>query len=204
MIGMSFKGCSLTSTPSSREWQPGTTGNGLGWKVMLLKSTNQICQGALECFQWKFATRSGAWMLSQDSQELCSILNPSHLMRYHNFQLTTLLSRIYSTTHSSSPSMISGSGGGWGHRPCIGSSGTGVSLTMLKTGCNLLIEGGRQSRYVPFPTFLTMVSGPSLLWVSFWEGLVIWISLASKYTLSPGWKSPPVVIVLGHFIFGFG
>ena len=82
-------------------------------------------------------------MSSQDSQELCSILNPSHLTRYHNFWLTTLLSRISSTTHSSSPSTISGSGGGWGRHPGIGSSGTGVSLTTLKTGCSLLMEGGR-------------------------------------------------------------
>ena len=106
-------------------------------------------------------------MSSQDSQELCSIPNPSHLMRYCSFQLTTLLSRISSTTHSSSPSMISGSGGGRGHHPSIGSSGAGVSLTTLKTGCNLLIEGGRWSRYAPFPTFLTMVNGPSLLWARF-------------------------------------
>ena len=106
-------------------------------------------------------------MLSQDSQELCSIPNPSHLMRYRSFRLTTLLSRISSTTHSSSLSMISGSGGGRGHRPSIGSSGTGVSLTTLKTGCNLLIEGGRQSWYALFPTFLITVNGPSLLWASF-------------------------------------
>ena len=101
-------------------------------------------------------------MLSQDSQELCSILNPSHLMRYHSFQLTTLLSRISSTTHSSSPSMISGSGGGWGRRPSIGSSGARVSLTTLKTGCNLLIEGSRWSWYAPFPTFLIMVNSDAL------------------------------------------
>ena len=155
MIGMSFEGCPLTSTPSSREWWPSTTGSGLRQKVMSLKSANWICC-APECFWWKFATKSGAWILTQDSQELCSILNPSHLTRYSNFRLTTLLSRISSTTHSSSPSMISRSGGGQGHCPCIGSSGAGVSLTMLKTGCNLLIEGGRQSQYAPFPTFLTV------------------------------------------------
>ena len=104
----------------------------------------------------------GSLLLSLE-HELCSIPNPSHLTRYCNFRLTTLLSRISSTTHSYSPSMISGSGGGQGRRPCIGSSSAGVSLTMLKTGCNLLIEGSRQSWYAPFPTFLTMVNGPSLL-----------------------------------------
>ena len=125
-------------------------------------------------------------MSSQASQELCSTPNPSYLTRYCSFQLTTLLSRISSTTHSSSPSMISGSGGGQGRRPGIGSSSARVSLTTLKIGCTLLIEGGRQSRDAPFPTFLTILNGPNLLWESFWEGLVVWMSLASKYTLSPG------------------
>ena len=138
---------------------------------MSLKSVKRIRRGALEYFQWKSAIKSGAWTLSQASQELCSTPNPSHLTRYHSFWLTTLLSRISSTTHSSSLSMISGSGGGRGHHPGIGSSSAWVSLITLKTGCILLIEGGRQSRYAPFPTFLTMLKGPSLLWESFWEGL---------------------------------
>ena len=154
---------------------------------MSLKSMKQIHQGAPEYFWWKSAIKSRAWTSSQASQELCSTPNPSHLTKYHSFQLTTLLSRISSTTHSSSPSTISGSGGGQGHDPGIGSSGAWVSLTTLKTGCILLIEGGRQSQYAPFPTFLTMLMGPSLLWESFWEGLVVWMSLASRYTLSLGW-----------------
>ena len=154
---------------------------------MLLKSAKRIRRGALECFWWKSVIKSGAWISSQASQELCSTPNPSNLTRYRSFRLTTLLSRISSTTHSSSPSMISGSGGGRGRRPGIGSSGARVSLMTLKTGCTLLIENGRWSQYAPFPTFLTILKGPSLLWESFWEGLVVWISLASKYTLSPGW-----------------
>ena len=109
---------------------------------MSLKSTKQIRRGAPEYFQWKSAIKSGVCMSSQASQELCSTPNPSHLTRYRSFQLTTLLSRISSTTHSSSPSMISGSGGGRGRRPGIGSSSARVSLTTLKIGCILLIEGG--------------------------------------------------------------
>src|SRR5882757_6881166 len=58
----------------------------------------------------------------------------------------TLLSRIFSTIHSSSPSINSGGGGGCGRRPSIGSSGAGVSLTTLKTGCSLLIDGGSRRR----------------------------------------------------------
>ena len=154
---------------------------------MSLKSAKQICRGAPEYFRWKSAIKSGACTSSQASQELCSTPNPSHLTRYYSFRLTTLLSRISSTTHSSSSSTISGSGGGRGHHPGIGSSGAWVSLTTLKIGCILLIEGGRQSRYAPFLTFLTMLKGPSLLWESLWEGLVVWMSLASRYTLSPGW-----------------
>ena len=64
--------------------------------------------------------------------------------------------------NSSSPSMISGSGGGRGRRPGMGSSGAKVNLTTLKTGCSLLIEGGRRRRYAPFPTFLITGKGPSL------------------------------------------
>ena len=151
MMGMSFRGCPLTSTPTSREWQPSTAGNGLGWKVMSLKSTNQIHQGALECFPWKFTTRSGAWMSSQDSQELCSIPNPSHLMRYCSFWSTTLLSRISSTTHSSSPSMILGSGGGQGCHPSIGSSGVVLAnVTSVKSTLKTLqlndVSGSAQKR----------------------------------------------------------
>ena len=147
----------------------------------------RIHWGAPEYFRWKSAIKSGAWTSSQTSQELCSTPNPSHLTKYRSFQLTTLLSRISSTTYSSSPSTISGSGGGWGCHPGIGSSGARVSLTTLKTGCILLIEGRRQSRYALFLIFLTMLKGPSLLWESFWEGLVVWMSLVSRYTLSLGW-----------------
>ena len=103
----------------------------------------EIHRGAPEYFWWKSAIKSRVWMLSQASQELCSTPNPSHLTRYRSIRLTTLLSRISSTTHSSSPSTISGSRGGRGRRPGIGSSGAQVSLTTLKTGCILLIEGGR-------------------------------------------------------------
>ena len=72
----------------------------------------------------------------------------SHLTRYCNFQLITLLSKISSTTHSSSQSMISGRGGGSGCCPGIGSSGAGDNLTTLKTGCSQLMEGGSWRRYV--------------------------------------------------------
>ena len=84
----------------------------------------------------------------------------------------TLLSRISSMINSSPPLTISGSGGGWRHRPGTGSYGARDNLTMLKTGWNLLIEGGRWRRYVPFPTFLITGKGPSLRWESFREGLV--------------------------------
>ena len=73
--------CPLTSIPPSREWWPGTTGNGKGLKAIALKSMSRMSQGAPGCFRWNSETRSGAWMLSQGSQELCSIPNPSHLTR---------------------------------------------------------------------------------------------------------------------------
>ena len=168
--GVGWEGSSLTSTPLSREWQPSTTG-GRVRNGMLLKSMNQTCRGAPGCLQWNSEMRSGAWMLSQGSQELYSTLNPSHLTRYHSFWLIILLPRIFSTIHSSTPFTISGSGGGWRQHLGIGSSSAGVNLTTLKTGCNLLMDGERHRRYALFPTLLTIGKGPNLWWESFCEGL---------------------------------
>ena len=52
--------------------------------------------------------------------------------------------------------------GGRGRQPNTGSSGAGVNLTTLKTGCSLLMEGGRRRQYALFPAFPTMVKGPSV------------------------------------------
>ena len=49
--------------------------------------------------------------LSQGSQVLCLAPKSFHFIKYHSFWFIILMSRISSTTHSSSPSMISGSGG---------------------------------------------------------------------------------------------
>jgi hypothetical protein len=57
-----------------------------------------------------------------------------HFTKYQSFLFMTLLSKISSMIHSSSPSMISGSGVGRKRLPGIGSAGAGVSLTTLETG----------------------------------------------------------------------
>jgi hypothetical protein len=49
------------------------------------------------------------------------------------------------------------------HLPGIGSSVAGVSLMTLKTGWRQLINGGRQMRYAPFPTRLSIEKGPRCL-----------------------------------------
>ena len=110
--------CPLTSTPSSREWCLGTTDDN-DWKGIASKSANRMRRGAPGYLRWKSATCSGAWASSASSQELCSIPYPSHLIKYRNLRLMTLLSRISSTMNSFSPLMISGSGGGGGHHPGI-------------------------------------------------------------------------------------
>ena len=89
--------------------------------------------------------------------------------------------------NSFSLSIISGSGGGRRCQPGTGLSSAKVNLMTLKTGCNQLMEGGKRRRYALFPTFLTTGKGPSLRWESFQEGRVVWMSLASKYTLSLLW-----------------
>ena len=171
--------------PPSREWQPSTTGDKVQ-NGMVLNSMNQTCWGALGCFWWNFATYSRAWRLSQGSQELCLILKPSHLTKYCSFWLTIWPSRISSTIHSSILSTISRSGGHewW---PGTGLSSAGINLMTLKTRCSLLMEGGSQRQYALFPTLLTIGKGPNLWWDSFHKGLVVWMSLVSKYTLFLGW-----------------
>src|SRR5271154_7545044 len=135
-------GCPLTSTPPSEKRRLDAGFGEIGLNLIESNSIVRMHLAAPGCLQWKSATSSGAWTLSQGSQELCSIPKSFHLTRYCNFRFIILLSRISSTTHSSSPSMISGSGGGGACRPTMGSGGAGVSLTTLKTGWSRFMDCG--------------------------------------------------------------
>ena len=72
----------------------------------------------------------------------------SHLILNLSHPRNILLSKIFWTRYSSSPSITSGGGGGCGCLPGIGSGGAVVSLTTLKTGCKRRIgKGSMQPRY---------------------------------------------------------
>ena len=124
----------LTSTPPLEKRHLGTMVVGTGLDLIRSNSTAQMCLAAPGYLLWKSATSSGACKLSQGSQVLCSAPKSFHFIKYCSFQFIILLSRTSSTTHSSSPSTISGRGGRGGCRPTMGSGGAVMSLTTLKTG----------------------------------------------------------------------
>jgi len=62
----------LTSIPPSRQWRPNTEQKGMERKL-----TIRMWWAAPGCLQYKSATSSGAWTLSQGSQELCLTPKPS-------------------------------------------------------------------------------------------------------------------------------
>ena len=123
----------LTSTPPLEKQCLGAMVVGTGLNLIRSNSTARICLVAPGYLLWKSATSSGACTLSQGSQVLYSAPKSFHFIKYHSFWFIILLSRISSTTHSSLPLTISGSGGRGGRHLTMGSSGAVVSLTTLKT-----------------------------------------------------------------------
>src|SRR3981189_2645443 len=113
---------------------------------------------------------------------------------WNAFHLTRSSMRVYrnrlfsmeSTSNSSTLWTSVGGGGGQVLRSGMGSGGARVSFTIGNTGCRRDRERGSWSLYAPCPTCFSIVNGPSLRWVSFAEGLVVLMSLASNHTLSPG------------------
>ena len=100
---------------------------------MLSNSAGQMCLGAPGYLQWNSTVSSGAETSEADFQKLCSWPYPFHLIKYWNLLQCQQLSSISSTSHSASLSMTMG--GGWSSvmHPVIGSSGAGVSFTILNT-----------------------------------------------------------------------
>ena len=97
------------------KWHPGTVVVGTGLNLIKLNSFIWMCLAAPGILQWMSVTSSGAYTLTKGSQVLCSVPKSFHFTKYCSFQFIILLFRISSTTHSSSLSMISGSGGGRRH-----------------------------------------------------------------------------------------
>ena len=92
-------------------------GDSLNWRVLIL----------LEDF-WKSANNSGAWKSSKLTQESCAGEYPFQRTRYCFFlqRPKDLSLRTFSTSHSGSPSSISG-GGSRKLGPCCSVSLYGVS-----------------------------------------------------------------------------
>ena len=99
---------------------------------------NEVC----DSLRWNSTVSSGAETLEVDSQELCLRLYPFHLMRYWNLLQYQWLSSISSTSHSASPSIITGSGWSSIFQPVIRSFRARVSFTTLNTGWSCFIQSG--------------------------------------------------------------
>ena len=160
--GRAAEGVPLTITPPLEKHHPDAcVVREMGRKGMEPKVMARMQQGAAGLRWWNSATLLGALLTcSAYSQVFPSILYPSHLTRYCSLRRNIWLSRISSTTYSSSLSMSSGGGGGGAHRPTIGSVGASVSLTTLNTRWRRFINGGSVSQYAFIPTHLSTGNGP--------------------------------------------
>ena len=168
---------------------------------MLQNSMCWMCLGAPGCLRWNSAVSSRAETSEADSQELCLRPYPFYLMRYWNLLRCQRLSSISSTSHSGSLSMTMG--GGWSSvfRPVIGSSRAGVSFTTLNTGQSCFIRCGSLKQQAMGPIRLSTTKGPSRRCESFYEGHIVWMSDASRKTLSPGLNTGAGVLRRSQYFF---
>ena len=111
-------------------------------RKIMLKFTCWIYLGAMGYLQQNSTMRSSTEMSKAAFQELYSLLNPFYFTRNWNLLLCQQLSKISSTSHSSSLSMTTGNGRGLGFLPRIGSSGVADSFTTLNTGQSFFIACG--------------------------------------------------------------
>src|SRR5882672_2486949 len=117
----------LTFTPPSKAWCPdahrpvaqsaGTVSRVSvklvrGQKGSLEKSMAEICWGALGFCLWNSDTSILAPLTSSDGlHSSSSMLYPFQCMRYSSFPQKIQLSRMHSTSYSSTPSWMTGGGG---------------------------------------------------------------------------------------------
>ena len=104
--------------------------------VIMIPQLKEVGFGLLGCDLWKLSTSSSACLtFPRGSQEFSASENPFHLTKYSMYCPFLRLSRMVSTSNSSSPSIRSGGGGiSFG---CIlkGGSMKGLSSFSLNTSC---------------------------------------------------------------------
>ena len=129
-------------------------------RKIMSKSACQIYLETAECLQQNSTIRSSAEMSETAFQELCSLLNPFYFTRNQNLLLYQQLSKISSTSYSSSLLITIGSGRGLGLLLEIGSSEVADSFTTLNMGQSFFIMCSSLRQQTRGPTCHSTIKGP--------------------------------------------
>ena len=129
-------------------------------RKITLKSTCWIYLGAIGYLQQNSAMRSGAEILETPSQKLYSLLNSFYFTRNQNLLLCQWLSKMSSTSHSSSLLIMTGNGRGLGFLLEIRLSGVANSFTILNMEQSFFIMCSSLRQQTRGPTCYFTTKGP--------------------------------------------